>query len=1049
MEAQENKPHRKPHSGPSAVKKKRKNIKQKTPKNQNKKAFAFKSSVRAARSLRHTLDIETKRHHIPVAEQTYNTAEVPPYIVAVVGPPKVGKSTLIRSLVKNYTRHNLRSVIGPITIVSGRKRRLTFIEVDNDMCCMIDVAKIADLCLLLIDASFGFEIETFEFINILQVHGFPQVMGVLTHLDLIPRTKTLRRAKKDLRHRFWTEIYQGAKVFYLSGILNGDLYPSMEVHNLSRFISVMRFHPTQWRLSHAFFLADRVEDLTPFEDMRLEPSIDRNIALYGYIRGTNLPDNSWVHIPGCGDYRIGEIKLLQDPCPLPGGEKKRRNLNEKQKLIYAPKCGIGQLSLDNDAIYVDLPSKNANLEPSNDLISAILRTNTGVDEKLADADGVMLFENSEQVCDIESEEKRESSIASDTGGEENRENSTGSDSENDLTTSESDSDSEISQEGSEKSEENNSEFQNASTQVIKDGYTKLISTPSWTKMYNEYLDHRLGRHSSLQELIYSKKDTILLRKQPHTDDLLGDLFIVNDNRKQLVHDSSYSRMTVNFDFNNESTYQELKNLFVTGRKRVKFRENSDDNREFRNGFIELDDDGNEIQKLDNFPENEFSESESENIEKEVVKKQQIKSDYFKDLQQQTNDQDLINKGEYEQFDILQSAKYIGYPPGSYIRISIDSIPYEFINNTKANSPIIVGSLTSQELETTRYTHARVKQHRWHKKVLKTRDPIIVSLGWRRFQTLPVYYTEEHNKRKRMLKYTPEHSHCHAVFNAPVTHPGTGLLALQVLTANAKTTFRIALTGVLLENSQTIEVVKKLKLTGTPYKIYKNTAFIKGMFNSALEVAKFERSIIQTVSGIRGIIKRNVSKPSGHFRASFEDKILMSDIVFLRVWHQVELPLFYNPVCNHVDRDWNAMKTVAEIRHENNTPIPVQKDSLYQKVERITPKFAPLKIPHKLEKDLPFKSKPKYVMKSKGLANLKKPAVILEPNEQKVMKMFQQLRTAHNDNLRKRKIESLRKSELNEKMKKKVELKRLQSVKKRRRDFYTKVGKKQARSKKKN
>ena len=34
---------------------------------------------------------------------------------------------------------------------------------------MIDLAKIADLAILVIDASFGFEMETFEFLNILQV----------------------------------------------------------------------------------------------------------------------------------------------------------------------------------------------------------------------------------------------------------------------------------------------------------------------------------------------------------------------------------------------------------------------------------------------------------------------------------------------------------------------------------------------------------------------------------------------------------------------------------------------------------------------------------------------------------------------------------------------------------------------------------------------------------------------------------------------------------------------------------------------------------------
>ena len=50
--------------------------------------------------------------------------------------------------------------------------------------------------------------ETFEFLNILQVHGFPKVMGVLTHLDMINSTKTIKKTKKRLKQRFWTEIYQ-------------------------------------------------------------------------------------------------------------------------------------------------------------------------------------------------------------------------------------------------------------------------------------------------------------------------------------------------------------------------------------------------------------------------------------------------------------------------------------------------------------------------------------------------------------------------------------------------------------------------------------------------------------------------------------------------------------------------------------------------------------------------------------------------------------------------------------------------------------------------
>ncbi len=62
--------------------------------------------------------------------------------------------------------------------------------------------------LLLIDASFGFEMEVFEFLNVAQVHGFPRIMGVLTHLDLLKNNKSLKKAKKKMKNRFWTEVYQ-------------------------------------------------------------------------------------------------------------------------------------------------------------------------------------------------------------------------------------------------------------------------------------------------------------------------------------------------------------------------------------------------------------------------------------------------------------------------------------------------------------------------------------------------------------------------------------------------------------------------------------------------------------------------------------------------------------------------------------------------------------------------------------------------------------------------------------------------------------------------
>lgn len=117
--------------------------------------------------------------------------------------------------------------------------------------------------------------------------------------------------------------------------------------------------------------------------------------------------------------------------------------------------------------------------------------------------------------------------------------------------------------------------------------------------------------------------------------------------------------------------------------------------------------------------------------------------------------------------------------------------------------------------------------------------------------MPLYCTKDPNLRLRHIKYTPEHMHCLAAFHGPATPPNTGLMCFQ---SEGKKSFRISATGVLLELEAHLKIVKKLKLIGSPFEVHKNTAFIKDMFNSSLEVAKFEGATIRSVSGIRGQVQ---------------------------------------------------------------------------------------------------------------------------------------------------------------------------------------------------
>ncbi|XP_071445723.1 ribosome biogenesis protein BMS1 homolog [Hetaerina americana] len=1287
------KTHRERRAGRKSEKKKMKTPHEQelSAKQRNPKAFTFNSVVKAERQFRRTQDIETRKQHIPLIDRS--PVEPPPVVIAVVGPPKVGKSTLIQCLVKNFAKQPLTSIKGPVTIVSGKKRRLTIIECNNDINCMIDIAKVADLVLLLVDASFGFEMEIFEFLNICQVHGMPKIMGVLTHLDALRDNKALRKKKRQLKHRFWTEVYPGAKLFYLSGQLHGE-YMKNEVKNLGRFISVMKFRPLTWRTTHPYILADRLEDLTPPDLIRQNPKANRKVSLYGYVRGVPLNQINNVHIPGCGDFFISDVSLLPDPCPLPDKVGKRRSLIEKDQYVYAPFSGVGGIVYDKDAVYVELGGSHSHKgeeggqkKEENSLVSSLLDTKETLDIQMAQSQ-MKMFSNTEPMTAEDFNRKRaslyqEEAVKDDTGRtrrkvifpDADNGDSGGESGAEDNDEEEADSGGESGAEDNDEEEENEAESMCSSSEDDEGAKTKKkkvmrkmqktslqrkvsrIAKPPWEKGNTDDENEEAMQHTDEESEQLVLKNLKPFKKTIGVKDvemkLLKEIGLneeermdINDFDESEHVDAEGKPVTSTDDFSSESgdeasdkeesdesmddykdgaqgdvlgpnrtgskkkskcvakvqEYRTVGNkqdkdvhdrvretLALLERKTESASECEEESEEgsSEDGTSESEDDASEGSELDgsdgggednsgdeigremmeesaarwkkdlakrasnafydhqnsssklmalvygnkglnklkeenNDPEDDEEEKvgglfrvvrdkqhqkaedkfaldgidtvldlnhtprdwlegnaldcirdcfvtgkwgESENAE-DLLKADDFQSDdesvygdfedletgekhtakpsksgdgnsavsgkddknereqlaekkrklkekfnaeydefgrgggdksFYEELKQEADMQSKINRSAFEDLDDSERVKLEGYRPGMYLRVEMDSVPCELITNFDPTYPLIIGGLLPGE-ENVGYVQVRIKKHRWYKKILKTRDPLVISLGWRRFQTLPLYSKLEDNLRNRLLKYTPEHVHCMAHFWGPITPQSTGLLAIQDI-ATKQPGFRIAATGSVVELDKSTCIVKKLKLVGTPMKIYKKTAFIQGMFNSALEVARFEGAKIKTVSGVRGQIKKAASKPEGVFRATFEDKIVLSDIVFCRTWYRVDVPQFYNPVTSlllppSIKNSWKGMKTVGQIKRERGIQAQPAVDSLYTSIVRQPKVFRPLIVPKSLQKELPYKYKPKVQNKKPGIES-KRIAVIHDPHEQKVAALMKRIKVTYN------------------------------------------------------
>ncbi|CAN4111258.1 unnamed protein product [Withania somnifera] len=783
--------------------------------------------------------------------------------------------------------------------------------------------------------------ETFEFLNILQNHGFPKVMGVLTHLDQFKDVKKLKKTKQWLKHRFWTETYDGAKLFYLSGLIHGK-YSKREVHNLARFISVMKFPPLSWRMSHPYIVVDRFEDVTPPEKVHMDTKCDKNVILYGYLRG-------WTKGQG--------------------------------KAVLCPMSGLGDLLYNKDAVYININDHFVQFSKvdetaaiggrrgkGNDvgeaLVKSLQNTKYSIDEKLENS-FISLFgkklnpsssnhANADQTYDLEPAERDQSGLEpNNDGSDEDSDaedlneleplplertqpkdsNGTSDDSlssssfwehvdfhdgrmrrkamfDNDNDFDEKDSSKEDGEEDAQDKEAQDDELEDTDeeNEVIKIQGRMMISI--------KVVGLVSAKNVNLMQLVYGaseSKSTIKAELQQHgteNDESDTEFFVpkgegtkkpedrVDDDNidaedcskfiQELI-DSIHSRF---FSKGWSRTSRGGGSRDVNGNDDV----GEDDERDLETGqkheSHEIGDAGTDMVRM----------TDESAVEERRLKKLALRAKF----DAQYGGSDSSNEDEDEV--IKPDAKFHRDQAdgnGYYDNLKEEVELQKQVNLAALNE---LDEATRIEIEGFRIgTYLRLEVHDVLSEVVENFDPCHpILLGGLALGEENVGYMQFVFLR-RYIKFVADEVGCRA-------------------------SFRNTATSTVLEFNHAARI---------------KTALIKDMFTSDLEIARFESAAVRTVSGIRGQVKK--------------DKILMSDIVFLRALTQVEVSCFYNTTSLQPrDQTWQGMKTVAELRREHNLPVPVNKDSLYKPIERKRKKFNPLVIPKQLLKDLPFESKPKDV-----------------------------------------------------------------------------------------
>lgn len=201
----------------------------------------------------------------------------------------------------NYHEKNTPNT--PLVVsVPKHKSRLALYPTTRNLMALLDICKVADVVLFVMDAVDVIDSYGAALSSALMAQGLPTVFGAIVGLDKVPaksRSDTRKAALKTFQQKFTNE----PRVMAMEG--------ESDIANLVRFLCVSHVREF-WRNARSYMLPGGVHWTPDTKEDGTESEFG-TLHLTGHIRGQNLDPNNLVHITGIGDFQILSIQSANDP----------------------------------------------------------------------------------------------------------------------------------------------------------------------------------------------------------------------------------------------------------------------------------------------------------------------------------------------------------------------------------------------------------------------------------------------------------------------------------------------------------------------------------------------------------------------------------------------------------------------------------------------------------------------------------------------------------------------------------------------------------------
>ncbi|KAF9516078.1 hypothetical protein BS47DRAFT_1293053 [Hydnum rufescens UP504] len=230
----------------------------------------------------------------------------------------------------------------------------------------------------------------------------------------------------------------------------------------------------------------------------------------------------------------------------------------------------------------------------------------------------------------------------------------------------------------------------------------------------------------------------------------------------------------------------------------------------------------------------------------------------------------------------------GVASGTPVSIYLKNVPQNVALSYNAAYPLVVFGLLQHEHKYSVLNFA-VQRNTEYSESVRSKDPLILCVGPRRYHTNPVYSDHQRGGAKaannvhKFERYLRHGVTSVATVFGPIIFGKQPCLLLRS-TDDPQAPDLVA-TGSFMNPDPKRIIAKRIILTGHPFKVNKKTATIRYMFFNPEDVAYFAPVQLHTKHGRVGHIRESLGT-HGYFKAHFDGQINQMDTVCLSLYKRV-------------------------------------------------------------------------------------------------------------------------------------------------------------------